>query len=77
MTLMGGGITHHTTVQLTSLLMMLQSMMQQEGLSGHSVMHSVSVYMGLSSAMFPAVRVAQRRLWFQLEVMIALMSWLE
>jgi hypothetical protein len=53
MTLMGGGITHHTTVQLTSLLMMLQSMMQQEGLSGHSVMHSVSVYMGLSSAMFP------------------------
>jgi hypothetical protein len=55
MTPMGGGIARHTTVQLTSLLMMLQSMMKQEGLSGHSAMHSVSVYMGLSSAMFPVV----------------------
>jgi hypothetical protein len=36
MTPMGGGIARHTTVQLTSLLMMLRSMMQQEGHSGHS-----------------------------------------
>jgi hypothetical protein len=77
MTPKGGGIARHTTVQLISLLMMLLSMIQQEGLSGHSAMHNVSVYMGLSSAMLPAVRVAQRRLWFQLEVMIALISWLE
>jgi hypothetical protein len=55
MTLMGGGIARHTTVQLTSLLMMLRPMMQQEGHSGHSAMHKVSVYMGLSSAMFPVV----------------------
>jgi hypothetical protein len=55
MTLMGGGIARHTTVQLISLLMMLRSMMQQEEHSGHSAMHSVSVYMGLSSAMFPIV----------------------
>jgi hypothetical protein len=52
---MGGGITRHTTVQLTSLLMMLWSIMQQEEHFGHSAMHSVSVYMGLSSAMFPVV----------------------
>jgi hypothetical protein len=55
MTLMGGEIARHTIVQLTSLLMMLWSMMQQEGLSGQSAMHSVSVYMGLSSAMFSVV----------------------
>jgi hypothetical protein len=42
----------HTIVQLTSPLMMLRSMMQQEGLSGHSAMLNVNVYMGLSSAMF-------------------------
>jgi hypothetical protein len=55
MTLMGGGIARHTTIQLISLLMMLRSMMQQEGLSGHSAMHNVSIYMGLSSGMFPVV----------------------
>jgi hypothetical protein len=55
MTPMGGGIARHTTIQLISLLMMLRLMMQQEGLSGHSAMHSVSVYMGLSSAMFHVV----------------------
>jgi hypothetical protein len=55
MTLMDGVIARHTTVQLTSLLVMLRSMMQQEGLSGHSAMHSVNVYIGPSSAMFPAV----------------------
>jgi hypothetical protein len=52
---MGGGTARHTIVQLTSLLMMLWSMMQQEGLSGHSAMLNVNVYMGLSSAMFPVM----------------------
>jgi hypothetical protein len=52
MTLMDGGIARHTTVQLISLLMMLRSIMQQEGHSGHSAMLSVSAYMGPSSAMF-------------------------
>jgi hypothetical protein len=55
MALMDGGIARHTIVQLTSLLMMLWSMMQQEGHSGHSVMHGVSVYMGPSFAMFLVV----------------------
>jgi hypothetical protein len=55
MTLMDGGIAQHTTVQLASLMMMLLSMMQQKGHSGHFVMHSVSVYMGPSFAMFPIV----------------------
>jgi hypothetical protein len=55
MTPMGGGTARHTTAQLTSLLMMLRSMMQQEGLSGHSAMLNVNVYMGLSYVMFLAV----------------------
>jgi hypothetical protein len=42
---MGGGTARHTTVQLTSPLMMRQLMMQQEGLSGHSAMLNVNVYM--------------------------------
>jgi hypothetical protein len=55
MTPIGGGIAHHTTAQLTSPLMMLWSMMQQEGLSGHFAMPNVNIYMGLSSVMFLAV----------------------
>jgi hypothetical protein len=55
MTPMGGGTAHHTTVQLTSPLMMLQSMMQLEGLFGQSAMLNVNVYMGLSFVMFLAV----------------------
>jgi hypothetical protein len=52
---MGAGTTHHITTKLTSPLMLLRSMMQLEGLSGHSAMPNVNVYMGMSSVMFLAV----------------------
>jgi hypothetical protein len=72
---MAGGNAHLTTAQPISPQMMLRWTMQRGGHSGQSAMRSGHGCSTRSIAMCLVVRVAQRRLWWQLEVMIASTSW--